>query len=420
MKASEYGKDLLEFVKLELQDIHIKNYGLWRFKNRTVENFTTDYGIYLRKIIHPILRKVIGVTVEGNIVVDQYPKLEKHEPYIFVSTHRYIEDPNVMLSVIDRPTYLLFGTTDQLEYNKQVYAAWAFGLIYTNRVGGRDEKRLLKIKEIEKEMNELEDKLRSIVNQDSDEAKELIDEIVKKYFETEDIKELMSGAPLLTEERTKRGDVVPMCKRVLDHGSSVLIYAEACLNNIENSYCQNLYRSPYFLAKQTNCKVVPASMFRPIGSKNVYVRVGDPIDMAKYNTSEEGLQVLKEAMGSLFGNLIYDHGGSVKRSELGDNPKLDFMRQRRDEYFKTKWTRDAFDEEMARFLTSSERGYEEARSDIAHLELNTNNAFLAKMVMAAKKEESYDFTQFMHDEWKKAQEEKKEEKVLLKQKLKIK
>lgn len=49
---------------------------------------------------------------------------------------------------LDRNAWLLAGTTDQIEYNPQMYAAWVNGLIYVNRMD--DESRKDAVKKMER------------------------------------------------------------------------------------------------------------------------------------------------------------------------------------------------------------------------------------------------------------------------------
>lgn len=111
----------------------MKNIGLIGLKDKDVDNFTTNIGIKFRRFLNPLLRKILKLVAKHEIVVESYPKLTKGKSYIFVSTHSFAEDVIANLASIDRNAYVLFGTTNQLEHNPQVYAAWLNGLIYVNR-----------------------------------------------------------------------------------------------------------------------------------------------------------------------------------------------------------------------------------------------------------------------------------------------
>ena len=127
----------------------MKNYGLQKFKKSNVDNFTSDIGIKIRRKINPFLRPILKMATKGNIIIDSYPKLDDNKPYIFVSTHYFVEDAIANLSSIDRNAYALFGTTDQLEVNKEVYFAWLNGFIYVDRLNEESRKSaLLKMERI--------------------------------------------------------------------------------------------------------------------------------------------------------------------------------------------------------------------------------------------------------------------------------
>lgn len=161
----------------------MKNYNLVDLLEAGIDDFTTDKGIQRRRKFAPVLRKVLKAATSEKIVVDRYPKLDPGAPYIFVSTHGFSNDIIACLATIDRSAYLLIGSTNQVEYNKLMYAAWLNGFIYVNR-----------------------------------------------------------------EDEKSRKDAIPKMERVLNSGSSVLIFAEGGHSNTENLLCYKLFASPYILA----------------------------------------------------------------------------------------------------------------------------------------------------------------------------
>lgn len=129
-------------LELKSGDI-MKNYGIMRFQNANVENFTSDFGMEFRKKINPFLRKILKFATKGELIIDNYPDLNDKEPYIFVSLHNFVEDTIANLATIDRDAYLLFGTTDQLEVNKEMYFAWLNGFIYVDRYNNEKRKEAI-------------------------------------------------------------------------------------------------------------------------------------------------------------------------------------------------------------------------------------------------------------------------------------
>lgn len=118
----------------------MKNYGIMHFKDANIHNFTSDLGMQVRKAMNPALRRILKLAMNEKIVLENYPTLEKGKPYIFVSLHNFVDDTIANLATIDRNAYLLFGTTDQLQVNKSMYAAWANGFIYVDRKNPQNRK----------------------------------------------------------------------------------------------------------------------------------------------------------------------------------------------------------------------------------------------------------------------------------------
>lgn len=119
------------------------NIGLKHFTTATVDNFTSNIGIKIRRLINPLLRVMYRLAVKNKIIVESYPVLDKNVPYIFVSSHSFVDDIATALAVIDRSAYVLFGTTDQLEHNPMVYAAWCNGFVYVDRTDPESRKSVI-------------------------------------------------------------------------------------------------------------------------------------------------------------------------------------------------------------------------------------------------------------------------------------
>lgn len=111
----------------------MKNTGLGYFKDTTVDNFTSDVGLNIRKKVNPVWRKILKIATKRNVIVEQYPKLDKDKSYIFVCNHSFDEDVISILQTIDRNVYVMNGTTDQTEHNPMFYALWANGMVYVDR-----------------------------------------------------------------------------------------------------------------------------------------------------------------------------------------------------------------------------------------------------------------------------------------------
>ena len=118
----------------------MKNYGLIKLLDADVNTFTTNYGIKIRQLVNPALRRLLKWKTSEHIVIDHYPKLQRNTPYIFASTHGFTNDIIACLSTIDRNAYLLMGSTNQIMYNQLMYAAWLNGFVYVNRLDADNRK----------------------------------------------------------------------------------------------------------------------------------------------------------------------------------------------------------------------------------------------------------------------------------------
>lgn len=196
--------------------------GLSRYKTATVENFTTDIGIKLRrKLLNKAWRKILRLCTKRKVIVERYPVLNKDEVYIFCVNHSFDEDAISSFSSTDRNVYIVHGSTEQMEHNPVFLAMWLNGMIYLDRTS--------------------------------------------------------------TESRK---DAIKKMKRILTAGSSILLFPEGGYNNTENQLIQPLFSSPYILSKELGVKVVPLITFNDIGTDAIFVRVGEPIDLSVYEKYE--------------------------------------------------------------------------------------------------------------------------------------
>lgn len=122
----------------------MRNFGLKNLQVSNVENFTTPLGMKLRKEINGPLRAILKIAAGKRIIIEQYPTLKKDDAYIFCSTHYFTEDIIAGLAGLDRNAYALIGTTDQIDHNPQMYAAWLNGMIYVNRLDKESRKESIK------------------------------------------------------------------------------------------------------------------------------------------------------------------------------------------------------------------------------------------------------------------------------------
>lgn len=86
--------------------------GLDRYKTATVENFTTDLGIRLRRnLLNKSWRKILNLCTKRKIIIEHYPRLNKAEVYIFCCNHSFDEDAISSFASTDRNVYIVHCPT---------------------------------------------------------------------------------------------------------------------------------------------------------------------------------------------------------------------------------------------------------------------------------------------------------------------
>lgn len=117
-----------------------KNILLTRVLKSTPETFATPIGFKIRKYIKPWLRPILRLASGCRMHVEAYPELEKDTPYIFASTHFFVDDVITNYACVDRSAYMLIGTPDQVEHNPMMYAAWINGMVFVDKINPQSRK----------------------------------------------------------------------------------------------------------------------------------------------------------------------------------------------------------------------------------------------------------------------------------------
>lgn len=205
------------------------------------------------------------------------------------------------------------------------------------------------------------------------------------------------------EEKSRKESLDKM-ERILNSGTSVIVFAEGGLNNSENKLVNDLFASPYTLAQRTGCDVVPLVMFNEYGTDDIHVHVGEPMDLIKigeeakkkvldevnksilvplrkkYNNlnntlnmpyqdkifnelnkkldllidnyletiaKKEALRELRDYLGLTMFEFMQKYATHLSRSPLGQDCRLDYLEERRKTYLTTKWSnKDVWKEEL--------------------------------------------------------------------------
>ena len=202
-------------------------------------------------------------------------------------------------------------------------------------------------------------------------------------------------------DKKSRNESLLKMQRVLESGSSVLIFPEGGWNNTENLLVQKLFPGVYKLAQTTDVAVVPICCFHRYGSKTIYVNSMPPIDMKAYEKSE-GMEILRDALATMMYKSIEKHSVFIKRASLKTDPRLSFMRERRKEYLKTKWTRDVWEEELTVYKDRRHPLPCDVRATFDHVCVNKCNAAVIAPILKKREDDvRYDFLWYMKRTWNK-------------------
>lgn len=314
----------------------MKNLYLPSLKNKGVDNFTTDVGIKIRRVTNPLFRILVNLSCSRKIVLDAYPDLEKNTPYIFASTHDFKHDIHAAVAVIDRNCYILSGSQHHLDYNPLYYAVYLNGIIHIDRY---DEK--------------------------------------------------------------SRKESVPKMERIIKSGSSVLIYPEGAWNNHESMLVQPLFKGPYILASNLkndgyDVKVVPIAQYQNFDEQEVYVKAGNPIDIAKYD-SKTGITKLRDALATLKWELMEAHAPKIKREDLGKDVRKFFLKEREKEFLRANWKHDCYDEEIIMYKDKTNPYPEDVRKAFENVKITKENAhIIAPFLIELEQDKKYDLKEHMH------------------------
>ena len=202
------------------------------------------------------------------------------------------------------------------------------------------------------------------------------------------------------DEKSRKESLLKM-QYILQKGSSLLMFVEGGWNNTENLLVQKPFSGVYNLSQTNKIEVVPISTFNEYGSRNIYIRVGKPLKLYDFD-KKEALILLRDALATGIYNQIEAYSTPIKRAELSDNARLDFMEERRLEYLKTKWTKDVWDEELTRYFDKADREYNAVWESMDRIKITKDNASIMGPILVKRLEDKkYDFKDYMHKNWNK-------------------
>lgn len=199
---------------------------------------------------------------------------------------------------------------------------------------------------------------------------------------------------------SRRESVKKMC-RLLEAGTSVLIFLEGVYNNTENLLVEQIYNSPYVLAQMTGCKIVPLASFRESDSSNIYITAMPPISLEGYS-KEESKVLLRDTLATMVFELWYHHSKHISRKDLNEKMHLQYMEERRREYLKVPWTRDVWDEEIVEYYDPLYPRPEQVWKTLEDVKVTERNAAIMGPILVKNDYyKRYNFKEYMHNNWDK-------------------
>lgn len=197
------------------------------------------------------------------------------------------------------------------------------------------------------------------------------------------------------EDREDCRSSIEKMKRVLNAGNSVVLFPEGNYNNTENQLMMPLFFSPYILSKELGLEVVPVISFNDIGSNIIYIRVGEPINLAMYE-KYEAMLVLRDKMVTIIWDIMEEHTIPQKRKELGENPRRAYMEVRKAVYNCQKWHRDVWEEELICYSGHGVTTPLQARSFVDDVKVTSKNAAIfADMLVRREEDKKYDLKEYL-------------------------
>lgn len=204
-----------------------------------------------------------------------------------------------------------------------------------------------------------------------------------------------------------RKDSVEKMVRVLEMGSSILIFPEGGWNNTENLLIQPLFSGPFTLWQRTGCSVVPLASFHEHNAQTIYVRAGKPMTFEGMS-KEDALCALRNSMATMMFEMIEAHCTPFVRNRSNDiDYRLRYMEERCREYQRVLWTKDVWDEELAFYHDKNHPIPKKVWEFVDFVSVNTKNArILAPILIRRQEDKKYDFNSYMHKNWDKSNRQK--------------
>ncbi len=110
--------------------------------NKNLKNFTSDFGISLRKVIRPSIQKLLMTKTDRNVLNPKKINASKEDTIMFVSSHSIEQDLIATYVTVDRNFYTVMGTIEQIKNYPKIFFAWLHGLIVVDRHNKESKKTI--------------------------------------------------------------------------------------------------------------------------------------------------------------------------------------------------------------------------------------------------------------------------------------
>ncbi len=201
--------------------------------------------------------------------------------------------------------------------------------------------------------------------------------------------------------KASRRDSVLKMVRLLNNGTSILLFPEGTYNSSENLLCLKLFPGPYTLNQETGVPVIPIAVYTLPELTSIYVNFGNPMDFGSMGQAE-AMELLRDTLASMHYEHIIKYGGTLTRDKLIGDYHLEHMVRRRMEHMKQKWSRDVWDEELMEYTDRTITEAKTVRAELNRVAITPANAhILAPILVRHEEDVRYDFKHYMKETWDK-------------------
>lgn len=330
-----------------------------------LDNFTSDYGNFIRKLINKPWRKIVATTsMKNKVIIEEEQHLDPNRPYIFVSTHYFTEDVIGLFSSINRQSYMLMGTTDQIENNPLMIAAILFGFFHVDRMDPDDRKLCF-----EKQNN------------------------------------------------------------LLERGVSFINYIAGSWENSENELQPLSFSGPYKSSVETNALIVPVSQYLVREDKKIYMRFGTPLDLTKKPLEEANeiirdtlatmhyKQIEKHSCKTKTSFKNKEMSEEITNNDIPYDKHIAYMNQIGYEYWNQPWTKPFAKEEIGlrrKKITTEEEVYSFI-DNLSREKLIELSHYLADIMKSMDEKQRYNIINYLDENYEIFKEDAKKKTKSLKE-----